>query len=99
MTFQFDKLTAKGQEAVAAAQSRAAELGNPDLDSLHLLEALLADTDGIVVPILKKMGVDVDNLRTMTHSETERLPKVSGGREPQLGSALRGLGSPTPLVV
>ena len=89
MTFRFDKLTTKGQEAVANAQSRAAELGNPDMDSLHVLDALLMDTDGIVVPLLKKTGVDVDNLRSMIDSEMQRLPKVSGGREPQVGPALR----------
>ncbi len=89
MTFRFDKLTVKAQESVANAQSRAAELGNPDLDSIHILESLLADSDGIVVPLLKKTGVDVANLKKMTDSEIERLPKVSGGREPQVSASLR----------
>lgn len=89
MTFRFDKLTAKAQEAVAEAQSRAAELGNADLDSIHVLDALLADAEGIVVPVLKKGGVDIERLRSLTRNEVERLPKVSGGREPQLGPALR----------
>ena len=89
MAFRFEKLTVKAQEAVAAAQSRAASLGNPDLDTLHVLQALLAEADGIVVPLLKKMGVSVDQLRSMADRELERLPKVSGGREPQLNPALR----------
>ncbi len=89
MTFRFDKLTAKSQEAVAYAQSRAAELGNSELDPLHLLDALLADSEGIVVPLLKKLKVDLDRLRTMVGSEIDRLPKVSGGREPGLSPALR----------
>ncbi len=88
MAFRFDKLTVKAQEAVANAQSRALELGNPDMDTLHLLEALLTETDGIVVPLLKKIGVAVDPLRTMASQEVERLPKVSGGREPQVGPSL-----------
>lgn len=89
MVFRFDKLTVKAQESVAGAQSRALELGNPDMDSLHLLHALLAESDGIVVPLLKKMGVAVDGLRTMVDREIDRLPKVSGGREPQLNPQLR----------
>ena len=89
MAFRFEKLTVKAQEAVAAAQGRAAELGNPDLDTLHVLAALLAESEGIVVPLLKKMGVAVEQLRSMTQKEIERLPKVSGGREPQLNPSLR----------
>lgn len=90
MAFRFEKLTVKAQEAVAGAQSRAAELGNPDLDTLHVLSTLLAESDGIVVPLLKKMGVAVDQLRSMTEKEIQRLPKVSGGREPQVNPTLRG---------
>lgn len=89
MAFRFEKLTVKAQEAVAGAQSRAAALGNPDLDTLHVLEALLGDAEGIVVPLLKKMGVSIDQLQRMTTQELERLPKVSGGREPQVNPALR----------
>ncbi len=89
MAFRFDKLTVKAQESVANAQNRALAAGNPDLDTLHLLDALLKETDGIVVPLLKKLGVSVEQLRTQIDSEIGRLPKVSGGREPQLNPALR----------
>ncbi len=89
MAFRFDKLTAKSQTAVAEAQSRASALGNADLDALHVLEALVSDSEGIVVPLLKQLGVDIDQLTKLAASETERLPQVSGGREPNLGPALR----------
>jgi ATP-dependent Clp protease ATP-binding subunit ClpB len=89
MAFRFDKLTVKAQESVANAQNRALAAGNPDLDTLHLLDALLKEADGIVVPLLKKLGVSVDQLRTQIESEIGRLPKVSGGREPQLNPSLR----------
>ncbi|MCA9190846.1 MAG: ATP-dependent chaperone ClpB [Planctomycetales bacterium] len=89
MTFRFDNLTVKAREAVAEAQSQALGNGNPDMDPLHLLVALLQDSEGIVVPLLKKLGVDVEKLRKLSQSEVERLPKVSGGREPHLGPALR----------
>lgn len=87
MAFRPDKLTVKSQEALSFAQSRAAELGTPDLDTLHLLAALLDDSDGIVVGVLRKMGVDVDQLKTMTEGEVQRLPKVSGGSQPGLNPA------------
>ena len=87
MTFRPDKLTVKSQEALSLAQSRAAEMGTPDLDTLHLLTALLDDSDGIVVGVLRKMGVDVDQLKQMTTGEVQRLPKVSGGSQPGLNPA------------
>ncbi|MEZ6134107.1 MAG: ATP-dependent chaperone ClpB [Pirellulaceae bacterium] len=89
MAFRFDKLTVKGQEAVAGAQAKAIELGNPEIDTLHVLDALLVDHEGIVLPLLRKLGVTVETLRSMTLSELDRLPKQSGGREPQLGPQLR----------
>jgi ATP-dependent Clp protease ATP-binding subunit ClpB len=89
MTFRFDKLTIKAQEAVAAAQSNAQNQGNPEMDSLHLLEALLSDTDGIVVPLLKKIGVNVPQLVSLCKSEIGRLPKTSGGRQPSVNASLQ----------
>ena len=89
MAFRADKLTVKAQEAVADAQNRALALGNPDMDTLHLLESLLQQSDGVVVPLLKKLGVAVDQLRTLAANEIQRLPKVSGGREPQVNPSLR----------
>ena len=77
MTFQFDKLTAKAQEAVATAQSLAS--GNPEMTPLHLLTALLGERDGIVAPLLSKLNVDKEQLATTVSSEVERLPKVAGG--------------------
>jgi ATP-dependent Clp protease ATP-binding subunit ClpB len=77
MTFQFDKLTAKAQEAVATAQSLSN--GNPEMTPLHLLTALLGERDGIVAPLLSKLNVDKEQLATTVSSEVERLPKVAGG--------------------
>jgi len=83
MTFRFDKLTVKAQEAVAAAQSFAADRGHPELDSLHLLKVLCEQGEGIVRPILEKIGVNSAQLRGMVDSELARLPRVSGGATPQ----------------
>ena len=59
MTFRFDKLTIKAQEAVASAQSLATEAGNPQIEALHLLAGLLEESEGIVQPLLQKIGVNL----------------------------------------
>ncbi|MBN2579583.1 MAG: ATP-dependent chaperone ClpB [Pirellulales bacterium] len=79
MPFQFDKLTQKAQEAVAGAQSLAQNAGNPQIEPLHLLAALLKEEDGIVGPILEKIGVNRAQLDRIVQSELEHFPKVSGG--------------------
>ena len=91
MTFRFEKLTVKSQEAVAAAQSSAQSLGHAELDSLHLLQALLEDGEGVVVPLLKKMGANVEQLKSLCKSELGRLPKVSGGRAPGVNGPLNSV--------
>ena len=88
MAFRFDKLTLKAQEAVQRAQETAADAGNPQIEPLHLLSALLAEQDGIVRPVLEKMGANVGQLSQMVESELGRLPKSSGGAPPGLGNEL-----------
>ncbi|MBP87387.1 MAG: ATP-dependent chaperone ClpB [Planctomycetaceae bacterium] len=91
MTFRFDKLTIKAQEAVAAAQNVAAEQGHPEVDSLHLLSTLVRESDGVVGPLLNKIGVDRGQLTGIIDSELSRLPKTSGGSAPQVSSSLRNV--------
>jgi ATP-dependent Clp protease ATP-binding subunit ClpB len=88
MAFRFDKLTVKAQEAVAAAQNTAAAQGHPEIDSLHLLQALVSASDGVVQPLLEKIGVNLRQLTNLVASELSRLPKVSGGATPQPNAAL-----------
>jgi ATP-dependent Clp protease ATP-binding subunit ClpB len=82
MSFPFDKLTAKAQEAVAASQDLAEN--NPEMEPLHLLSALLAETDGLVVPLLSKLQVDLVKLSQSVNAELSRLPRVSGGSTPRV---------------
>ncbi|HUG69036.1 MAG TPA: Clp protease N-terminal domain-containing protein, partial [Pirellulaceae bacterium] len=91
MTFRFDKLTIKAQEAVAAAQDLATEKGHPEVDALHLLSALLRETEGVVQPIFGKIGVKRDQLSNMVETELDRLPKTSGGSQAQVNAALRDI--------
>ncbi|VAX42073.1 ClpB protein [hydrothermal vent metagenome] len=78
MAFRFEQLTVKAQEAIQRAQQVAGDLGHQQLQPLHLLAALLNETDGIVKPILQKIGANGAQLQSMVDSELSRLPKVSG---------------------
>ncbi len=88
MTFRFEKLTIKAQEAVATAQSLATQAGNPQMEAVHLLAGLLQESDGIVQPLLQKIGVHQSQLETVIESELQRLPRASGGGSPPVGQDL-----------
>ena len=92
MAFSFEKLTTKSQEAVKRAHDLASDAGNPRVEALHLLAALLSETDGIVRPVLAAIGADQQQLETIVQAELKHLPKVSGGAPPQFSeSATRTL--------
>ena len=82
MSFRFEKLTTKAQEAVSNAQSLAAGNGHAELTPLHLLSNLLNETNGVIKPLLEKMNVPADQLKSIVQSELERLPISSGGSNP-----------------
>jgi ATP-dependent Clp protease ATP-binding subunit ClpB len=79
MAIRWDKFTVKAQEAVQRANELASEHGNPELLPLHLLAALLEDKDGIVPPVLEKIGIGPQLVLNEIYGEIEKLPKVSGG--------------------
>ena len=58
MAFRFDKFTIKAQESVQRAVDLAADRGNPQTTPVHLLSALVAEQEGIVRPLLEKIGVE-----------------------------------------
>lgn len=89
MTFQFDKLTIKAQEAIQRTQGLASENRHPSTDPLHLLAALLSESNGIVGPILQKIGANLTQISAMVESELSRLPQVSGGTMPNVSDNLR----------
>jgi len=79
MAIKWEKLTVKSQEAVRDASSHAAENGNPEVLPLHLMAALLEDREGVVIPVLEKVGVPVEQLLSGVNSAIGKLPKVQGG--------------------
>ncbi len=74
---RYDKLTVKAQEALQSAQDIAEKNGQQQLEPLHLLAALVAQPDGIVPPLLTRLGVRPEMLSGEINKEIGRLPKVS----------------------
>jgi ATP-dependent Clp protease ATP-binding subunit ClpB len=79
----FEKLTIKSAEALQAARALAVRRENPVVNDAHLLAALLEQDEGIVAPLLGKVGVNVTGLKADVEREIGRFPKQSGGVEPQ----------------
>jgi ATP-dependent Clp protease ATP-binding subunit ClpB len=79
MAIRWDKLTLKSQEAVQRANDLASQHGNPELLPVHLLAALLEDREGIVLPVLARIGTNPQAVLAEAQKAIERLPKVSGG--------------------
>ena len=78
MAIRWDKFTVKAQEAVQRANELASEHGNPELAPAHLLAALVEDKEGIVAPVLEKIGIGPQAVLSDLYQEIEKLPKVSG---------------------
>ncbi len=72
------KLTTKSQEAIADAIRRAAAAGNPQLEPVHLLAALLAQGDGVAVALLDAVGVDRAAAAQLAQGAVAALPSASG---------------------
>src|SRR6266487_2444963 len=76
---RIDKYTQKMQEALQASQDLASQLNHPEITNEHFLSALLDQSEGIALPLLEKIGANVDQSRGQLRSELERRPKIHGG--------------------
>ncbi len=76
---QFDKFTIKSQEAIQESQTIAERLGHQEIKPEHLLATLLEQKDGVIIPVLQKMEVNLPALKAEAERLLENLPKVSGG--------------------
>src|SRR5579862_7740817 len=79
MAIRWDKFTVKAQEAVQRAGELASEYANPEVLPLHVLIALLEDREGIVPPVLERVGAGPQAVLADAQRELQRVPKVSGG--------------------
>jgi len=75
---RLDKLTVKAQEALARAAELAEGKNHQEIAPSHLLAALLEQNEGVVPPVLQKVGVDPGFLRNEVEQDLERIPKVTG---------------------
>jgi len=91
MAIRWDKFTLKSQEAIQKASSLANENGQPEVLPMHLLMALVEDKEGIIVPLLQKIGVPTEQLLSSARHAVAGLPKVSGAAasEPGLSSSMQ----------
>jgi len=69
--------TNKAQEAILNAQSVAQEKGQQQVDALHLLHALVTQEGSVVLTILQKLGIDVDNLKKKIESQIIKIPTIA----------------------
>jgi len=74
---RFEKLTVKAQEALQAAQEFAGRSGQQQVEPLHILWALVAQGDGVVPPLLEKLGAAPTAMASELEKQIDRLPKVS----------------------
>ncbi|OKY76184.1 MAG: ATP-dependent chaperone ClpB [Desulfobulbaceae bacterium DB1] len=75
---QFDKFTVKSQEALQAAQNLASQKGHQEMVPEHLLAVLLRQPEGVIVPVLQKIGANPAQLAAEVDKVLEKLPQVSG---------------------
>src|SRR5258705_1933829 len=84
---RFDKLTLKAQEAVQSAQDIAPRHDHQQIEPLHLLAALVAQTDRIVPPLLSRLGVRPETLAGEIEAALARLPEVTRAAQLQFSQA------------
>ena len=89
---RFDRFTIKAQEALETAQSLAADVQSPELGVEHLMLALIRQTDGIVTPILQKLGVNTAGITLAVETAVQKTPKVQGASaEMRIAPALQSV--------
>jgi ATP-dependent Clp protease ATP-binding subunit ClpB len=85
---RFEKMTVKAQEALQETQEVAARHENQQMEALHLLAALVAQGDGVVPPLLARLGARTETLAAEIEKEIGRLPKVTGFAQQHMGQGL-----------
>ncbi len=78
MSFNFNKLTVKGQEAIQNAVEIAQSYNNQIVEPLHILAALVQDNENVAVSIIRKIGGNIQKIQLKVGEELEKLPKVTG---------------------
>jgi ATP-dependent Clp protease ATP-binding subunit ClpB len=77
---RIDKFTVKAQEAIQEGQSLARRANHPNFEPEHLLKALLDQQDGVVVPMLQKIGADLKLITGRVDDAMTRMSTIKGGQ-------------------
>jgi ATP-dependent Clp protease ATP-binding subunit ClpB len=85
---RFDKLTLKAQEALQTAQRLAEERNHSQIQPEHLLMALLDQKDGVVRPVLEKLGADAGSLSSLVRKAVDTLPRLESAADVQISPSL-----------
>ncbi len=88
---RFDKMTVKAQEALQHANDVAAHHENQQIEPVHLLEALVSQTDGVVPPLLARLGIRNEAFSRKLSARSARLPKVQGFAQQHMGKQLNNV--------
>jgi ATP-dependent Clp protease ATP-binding subunit ClpB len=75
---RFEKFTVKAQEAVVRAQELAQSRNHAEILPLHVLASLVQEEEGVVAPLLQKLGVNIQGLSRRIEAELDRLPSATG---------------------
>ena len=76
---QFDKFTIKAQEAVQGMRGITQQKGHQQIEVEHLLLVLLEQSEGVIIPLLEKLGIDPAQLKQKLTRELDKKPTVHGG--------------------
>ncbi|MBX7161676.1 MAG: ATP-dependent chaperone ClpB [Acidimicrobiia bacterium] len=89
MAFDVNRLTIKSQEALGAAQTLARDRNHQFLEPEHLLHALVSQPEGVVLPLLQKLGINARTLRDRVDALLDSLPRVYGEADLRPSASLR----------
>ena len=84
----FDKFTVKMQNALEDAVQRAESAGHSEVVPAHMILALLEQKDGVIRPLLEKLGVSSDSVREAMEAITNKLPKAFGSTQKTFSRAM-----------
>ncbi|MBN2714950.1 MAG: ATP-dependent chaperone ClpB [Deltaproteobacteria bacterium] len=87
---RLDKLTVKSREALANADSIARKISHQEVTDLHMLAAMVDQSEGLIRPILERIGVSLEIMRAEIQKEFDRIPKVTG-TDTYAGVAIKNL--------
>src|SRR2546426_11163087 len=88
-----NKLTLKSQDALQRAQEEARNRNHQMVEPPHVLFAMLSDPEGVVYPLLQRLGQSPRSIRDRVEEILDRIPKVYGpsGQEPYLSAPTRAV--------